>query len=154
LWTYDPTQIAAKPLFQVRWLIGDVIQTDQQLQDEEIGFAVTQRPSIYGAAAECCRALSARLARQADTAQGDLHTTYSQRSRAYALRAAEYESKAAIRGGALPYAGGVGIADKQNQEADTDRVPPQFQIGMEDSSLPVSSAGNQSIEPPEPGVSS
>jgi len=59
-WTYDPTQLLTTPMMQVRYLIGDTKDTDRQVQDEEIQFALSERPSVYGAAAIVCRALSAQ----------------------------------------------------------------------------------------------
>ena len=51
--------------------------------------------------------------------------------------------------GALPgYAGGISIADKQQEELDTDRVPPQFNIGMDDNYYPIAPAGNESDDSP------
>jgi hypothetical protein len=53
----------------------------------------------------------------------------------------------------MPYAGGISIADKQMQELDADRVPPGFQIGMDQNELPVAAAGNESdLTPPAPGL--
>lgn len=148
MWSYDATLLGVKPLYQVRFLTGDTLSGDQQMTDEEIAFVLTQRSSIYGAAAMCCRSLSAQKARLADTSTGDLRTTYSSLSQSYSKRAGEYEAQATARSGALPYAGGVTVTDKQNQEADGDRVQPQFQIGMEDNQLPVPPVGNESSNPP------
>lgn len=145
-WSYDATLLGAKPLYQVRFLTGDTLSGDQQMTDEEIAFVLTQRSSIYGAAAMCCRSLSAQKARLADVSTGDLRTTYSSLSQAYSKRAGEYEAQATARSGALPYAGGVTVTDKQNQEADGDRVQPQFKIGQEDNFLPVSPIDSQNTD--------
>jgi hypothetical protein len=144
LWSYsgDPTTSNKDA---IRFLIGDTIYSDPQLQDPEINFAYTTRGNIWGAAAMLCRALAAQLSRQADVVDQNLRNAYSQRARAYMIRASDYEVQAAIRSGAMPYAGGISIADKQQQEQDTDRVAPQFQLGMDDNFLPVGPAGNESL---------
>lgn len=142
-WTYSVSQLATSSLMQVRYLMGDTKSTDQQVQDEEITFALTQRPSVYGGAATVCRALASRLAREADTVDKDLRTVLSARSRAYLRMATDYEMQAAVRGGALPYAGGISVSDKQSRESNTDRVQPLFNIGMQDNPLPVGAAGNE-----------
>jgi hypothetical protein len=147
-WTYDTSQLASSKLMQVRYLVGDTRSTDQQVEDEEINFALTQRPTIYGAAATVCRSLSAQLSREADTVDKDLRTTLSARATAYGRRAADYELKAATRGGAMPYAGGISIADKVTNELDIDRVPPQFTIDMDDNYLPVAPVGNEGTPTP------
>jgi hypothetical protein len=128
---------------QVRLLVGDNIANAPQLQDEEITFFLTQRASIYGGAAECCRFLASQMSRQADTVQGDMRTMYSARAKSYAMRAADFENKAKIYGSSTPYAGGISISDKLQQVQDTDRVAPQFNIGMDDNYLPLSPAGNE-----------
>ena len=146
-WTYSVADLASSPKDQVRRMIGDVISSDQQIADEEINFAITQRSSVYGAAADCCRYIAAQYSRKADLvtqgAGGSLKTNYSQQSRAYAAMAATFESKSAMFGGAVPYAGGISVSDKQKNEQDTDRVAPQFNIGEFDNTLPVGSVGQE-----------
>lgn len=147
-WTYNLTTIATSPMTQVRRLIGDVIATDQQIADEEINFSLTQRSSIYGAAADSCRYIAAQYSRKADVIVqspqgGALKTNYSQQAKSYLAMAAQFENASIGRGGALPYAGGISVIDKQNNEADTDRVAPQFNIGMEDNYLPEGIVGNE-----------
>jgi hypothetical protein len=146
-WSYSIGDLATSPKDQVRLLIGDTVTTDQQMQDEEIDYYLTQRASPYGAAAECCRTLQARFSRSVDQKGGDTDAKYSQLAKAYGIKAAEFEAKAAA-GGSLPFAGGIDIHQKQRQEADPDRVQPQFQIGMDDDFLPVAPAGNETSNPP------
>jgi len=149
-WSYNPAQLATNTTYQVRRLIGDVNMNTQQVQDEEIAFALTQRATIYGAAAECCSYISAQYSRDVDTVAGELRTLYSSRAKAYAARGAYFESVALTRSGALPYAGGISESDKATQEQDADRVPPSFNIGMEEADLPVGPVGNETSSGPEP----
>jgi hypothetical protein len=142
-WTYNLSLLATSKLAQVRFLMGDTVATSPQMQDEEINFAITQRGSIYGAAADVCRALSAKLSREADTVDKDLRTMMSSRAKAYAARANALEIQGKVRGGALPYSGGISILDKVAQELDTDRVPPFFNRGMDTNYLPVAPVGNE-----------
>lgn len=152
-WSYDVDDLETSPKDQVRFLIGDMFTGDQQLQDEEINFAISLRASVWGAAAECCRALAAKFARSVDSAAGDTRTWLSQMAKGYSAKAGEFEAKAAMNGASAPYAGGISVADKIRQEADRDRVAPQFQIGMTDDFLPVAPAGNETSDPPgEPGA--
>lgn len=144
-WSYSPTSLATNPFMQVRRLIGDVISSDQQIADEEITFALTQRSSIYGAAAECCRYIAAQYSRQADTVTGELKENFSNRARAYSAMAMQMETLSTSRGGAVPYAGGISVSDKINQEANLDRVTPQFAIGMDDNFLPTGVVGNETL---------
>jgi len=151
-WTYSVSDLATSQKDQVRLAIGDTLSTDPQLQDEEIAFYVSKRGTIEGAAAECCRTLATQYARSVDTAAGDTKDAFSQMSKAYALKATAFEQLAALGGSGTSYAGGISVADKQRQEQDSDRVPPQFNIGMEDDRLPVDSAGNELADQPASGI--
>jgi hypothetical protein len=161
-WNYDPTlltppananadQLSQTQLMGVRYLVGDTITTDQQVQDEEILFVLTQRTSIWGAAATVCRSLASKYSRLVDTVDKDLRTTFSAKANAYRRAALGYEQDAMVRGGALPYAGGISFNDKIMNESNTDRVPPQFTIDMDDNYLPVAPIGNEPTPSPDDG---
>lgn len=136
-WTYDGSQIGASPLFQLRWLIGDINVKDQQFQDEELQWAMTQRSSLYGAAADACRSLASRLSREADSSQGNFRTSYSARARNYRAQAGTYEVMAMARSGGLSYSGQISQQDYDIAASDPDRMNPAFAVGMHESDLPV-----------------
>lgn len=145
IWTYSGDPSASRK-DAVRFLVGDTISTDPQLQDGEIEYVLTIRPTIYGAAAQCCRSLSSQYSRKADSVQADLRTTYSSIAKAYSMRAVEYETREAISGTGsqgLLYAGGISQTDKSTREQDTDRVNPAFNIGMTDNNIPIGPAGTE-----------
>jgi hypothetical protein len=137
----------------VRRMIGDVLTNDQQLQDTEINYAVSQYANLYLAAAECARWISAQYSRKVDTVQGEIRTLYSAQQRAYAQRAVDLEQRGMSRGaGAMPYAGAMTVADKGAQIADTSRVAPQFNVGMQDDLIPVGvGSGNETPGNPAGG---
>lgn len=136
VWTYDATQLATSMLMQVRRTIGDVNYNDKQVFDDEINFAIAQRPgSLYGASAETCRMIAANYSRQVDIGEGSQRQAYSQKARGYLAMARLFESRARIAGPGVPYAGGISVADKQVQEQNSDRVGPNFTIGMTDNQL-------------------
>jgi hypothetical protein len=143
-WSYNPSDLSSSQKDQIRMLIGDTNASTPQLQDEEIAYLATLRPNIYGAASDCCRALAAKYSSMSTESAGDSKITYSDISKAYARQAIAFASTAAAGGAGLPYAGGISQNDKQTQESDTDRVSPQFQIGMEDNLLPIGPVGNES----------
>ncbi len=145
-WTYNLAAINTAQLPQVRFLIGDTILTDQLLQDEEINYAIATRGNVYGAAADCCRSIGSTFSRQVDSAVGDLRASFSQKAKAYLQRALNLEGQFAVNGGAVPFGGGLTITDKMAAEADADRVPPQFAIGMEDNFLPIPDSGNEVLD--------
>jgi hypothetical protein len=147
-WTYNAALISTSPLMQVRRLLGDVIASDAQIQDEEINWALS-RWNVYGATAEMARSLAFQLARQVDIVTGpELRTTYSQRSKQY--HALSREMKRLAMKGAVPYAGAVSIADKINVIGDPDRVPPSFNRQQHDDLLPVGPVGEQTPVPGSP----
>lgn len=145
--TYDATALsgttAYSKLMQVRTLIADTNNKDALLWDEQINFAVAQRINIYSAAADCCRQIAAKYSRDVDITEGLLHKSYSARQRAFAARAEELDQRARIAGSGLPYAGGISRMDKQLQNQNSDRVVPQFMIGLTDAWLPVGPVDNE-----------
>lgn len=50
-WSYDPTNLQDSPKDQIRLLIGDTIDSDPLLQDEEIQFYIEQYPNDISRAA-------------------------------------------------------------------------------------------------------
>lgn len=137
---------------QVRRLVGDVLAGDQQMQDEEINWQITQYSTVYGAAGACCRMLAAQLARKVDTVQGELRTMYSAQTKRYLALAEDLEMRG-LRG-VVPYAGGISVTDKVNVAQDPDRAPPEFNKHQFDDLLPVGPVGEQTPTPGSPDLSS
>ena len=143
-WSYTLAAIATTPLYQVRLMIGDTVSSKPLLQDEEISFYITQDPSVWRAASRACRAIAGNFSRDADSVQGELKQVMSVRSKQYNSLAAQYANDAVARGGGLPYAGGISVFDKIQQELNPDRVEPQFNLGMDDNLVvPVGAVGNE-----------
>lgn len=127
-WSYSGNP-ASSDLDAVRFLIGDTNTADQQLSNEEIQFLIDQEGNVYRAAAKACLSISAKFARFVDKSVGDLQISYSQRQAAYASLAQSLTNQAATRS-AIPYAGGISLADKHATEDNTDRTPPAFYRGQ------------------------
>lgn len=142
VWTYsgDPSTSAKDA---IRFLMGDILPKDPLVNDNEITYAYTAKGSTYGAAAMLCRSLSSQYARLVDTVDRELRTSYSTKSANFLRMAIQFEQQASIASGAIPYAGGISVADKNAQVSDTDRVAPQFNIGFLDNLLPVGPVGNE-----------
>src|SRR5258708_31720934 len=103
----------------------------------------TPRENVYGAGALVGSTYAGRLSREADTQDREMRTQYSARARNYLAIASALENLAKGKGGAMPYAGGISVADKISQQDNPDRVTPQFQIGMMDDLIPGFPAGNE-----------
>lgn len=132
-WTYsgDP---GASDLDQLRFTIGDTDTTDQQLTDEELNYLLTDRGSVAGAAVSALHALIAKYTRLVDQRTGDIDIKYSQLLQGYRDLLAQITSVGGLAS-IVPdniYAGGISESDKETVEQDTDRVAPQFSLGMHD----------------------
>lgn len=131
----------------VRFLIGDTDNDDPLLQDEEIAYILTLETNVNMAAAKACRAIAATFARKATRKNvGDLSIDYSMRQQNYLDLAKKLESDAAIVL-ARPYCGGISQSDKDNRNADTDRVTPAFTKNQMDNKAawpPASPLGDDS----------
>ena len=120
-WTYDPTNLgtttAAERLDAVRFLVGDTNTVDQQVQDEEIAFALDQNGNnIYATAAWVAKGIAAKFARLVDVElDGQLSESYSQLQKHYGDLASEldYQSKSV--------SGGLSKATMNVVEDNTDR---------------------------------
>lgn len=141
-WSYSLTDLSSSAKDQTRLMIGDTNPANPLLQDEEINYFLSRRPSPYGAAAEACRALATFYSGLATTQAGDTKIMYSDLSKAFALRAAGFENQAANSGSGLPYAGGISQSDKETQLEDPDRVSPQFALNDDDNYFPVAPASD------------
>lgn len=127
-WTYsgDPSTSTKDA---VRFLIGDTNAADPQLQDEEITYLLNlYGGNIYTAAIVAARSLASKYSREPDVKIGDYSTSNSQKAKAYLALANELEQtqNKGLLGRVKPYAGGISIADKQQDEQNTDRVLPAF----------------------------
>ena len=145
-WSYNTNLLATNIKDAVRLLIGDVVSTDPQMQDEEITYLVNSRGSLYGGAAECCRVLAAKFSRSVDQQAGTTKIFYSQMAKAYTLKSIEFDYKSALIGASMPYAGGISLSDKQLQDINSDRVLPAFTKNMMDNSVPEISGRNETSE--------
>ena len=128
-WTYSQSQLD-EPRNQVRLKLGDTDSSDQQLQDEEIDQFLAETDSVEGATLAAARALAARYSRSVDKWVGDLKILGSQRSRHYLALVKALSGKASIH--AVPSAGGVFQAEKEDMEQNNALVQPFFRRGQHD----------------------
>lgn len=103
-WTYtatDFTTTASGRLNIVRLLVGDTNSDDQQVQDEEIAFALTQSGNnVYNAGSFVCRLLLSKYSRMVDTQlDGALEAKYSDRIKNYSLLAVQLQDLGKRAGG-------------------------------------------------------
>lgn len=114
----------------VRFLVGDTDENDQQVQDEEIAFALTQTSdNVYYAASFIADSLAAKYSRKVTTKlDGALSAEYSDLAKQYRLLAVTLKQQGQRYSGAslgVGY-GGLLISEIDAVREDTDRVLPSF----------------------------
>lgn len=132
-WSYEETDLSIDTdsgrLNSVRLLIGDTDIDDEQIQDEEVLFALAlNNNNIYLAGSWCCRTIAAKYSRRVNTQlDGALSADYSDLAKHYFSLAENLEyqgKKAAGQLGVL--AGGISKVRVDGVRANTDRVQPSF----------------------------
>ena len=109
----------------VRFLVQDTLEDEQLVTDEEIDYVLTQFADARQAAAQVADVIARGFARQANTKTPELSVDFTARAKEYRSLAVALRRESAELG-AIPYAGGISTADKDAQEALTDRVQPAF----------------------------
>lgn len=132
-WSYDPTDLdtttASGRLNSVRLLVGDTNTTDQQVQNEEITFALAESSNnIYTAASWVARAIASLYSRRVNTTlDGALSADYTDLAAQYFKLAEDLEYRGKTNGAVLGVAaGGLTISDIQAVRANTNRVEGSF----------------------------
>jgi hypothetical protein len=140
MWTYDSSDLnvntSSGRLNSVRLLVGDTDTTDQQVQNEEINFSLSQSSdSIYSAASWICRVISAKYSRLVTTQlDGVLQAEYNDLASKYTSLATQIEVLGKKTSGKAlgVFAGGISSSDAYAVEQDADRVKPAFVLGQFD----------------------
>lgn len=132
-WSYDERNLnttdALGRLNATRFLIGDTNEDDQQVQDEEVAFALAQANSnTYFAGAFLCRTIAAKYSRNVDVKiSGALEETSSQLQAHYLELAEALEYQAQKTGGLLGVvAGGITVSVVDGVRENTNRVAAKF----------------------------
>lgn len=131
-WTYGYAPSTSTP-DAVRYLVGQTSTGDPVLvYDEEIAFAIQQRPTAYGAASLVADTLASKYISQANRMTvGALTIQYQNRGTEYRDLARRLLANQALAG-VSPYVGGISQQDMLIDITNTDRVPMPFAIGMND----------------------
>ena len=132
-WSYDPTDLdtdtSAGRLNSVRLLVGDTDTTDQQVQNEEITFALSESSNnIYAAASWVARTIASKYSRRVNTTlDGALSADYTDLAAQYFKLAEDLEYRGKTNGAVLGVsAGGITISDINAVRANTNRVEGSF----------------------------
>lgn len=132
-WSYDPTNLdnatTSGRLNTVRLLVGDTDTNDQQSQDEEIIFGLTENSNnIYLAAAWIARTISSKYSRQVTTQlDGALSANYSDLAKQYQSLADQLEYQGKTNGASVGIlAGGITKSGIEAVRANTNRIEGSF----------------------------
>lgn len=135
-WSYtgDP---ANRPLDAVRLLISDTDSARPQLSDDELAWLLTQETNPYYAAARAAELISSSYSGKSTKTVGDLSISFGELASHYGDLADRLRAQAAdprLSGAVpVPYAGGLSVAEKQGDVADTDLVQPAFRVNQHSS---------------------
>lgn len=109
----------------VRFNIGDTIEADPQLQDEEILYLLDiNGGSIQQATIDAFKALISKYSRFVNEKVGDVSNALSDRLENFKLALSEYERK--LTAFVVPFAGGISVAGKKANERNTALIEPFF----------------------------
>ena len=136
-WSYDPTDLdtttASGRLNTVRLLVGDTDTIDQQVQNEEVTFALSENGNnVYYSGAWIARAIASKYSRQVTTQlSGALSADYSDLAKQYKTLADSLEYQGKTSGAVIGVlAGGITVARTAAVRANTNRVKPAFRKGQ------------------------
>mgnify|MGYP005988775759 CR=1 FL=1 len=132
-WSYDPSNLdtttASGRLNTVRLLVGDTDTNDQQVQDEEITFALSQNNNgVYSASSWVARTISSQYARRVTTQlDGVLSADYSDLMKHYSTLADNLEYQGKTSGAVVGVlAGGITKSGINAVRQDTNRIEGSF----------------------------
>tara|TARA_R110000787_G_scaffold261218_1_gene366518 strand:+ start:382 stop:837 length:456 start_codon:yes stop_codon:yes gene_type:complete len=132
-WSYEEydlnTTTASGRLNTVRLLVGDTDSIDQQIQNEEISFALSQNGNnVYYSGAWVARAISSKYSRRVTTQlSGALSADYSDIAKQYMVLADTLSYQGKTSGAAVGVlAGGTTISGIEAVRANTNRIEGSF----------------------------
>ena len=132
-WSYDPTDLdtstASGRLNIVRLLVGDTDTVDQQVQNEEITFGLSENGNnIYLSASWIARAISSKYSRLVTTSlSGALSSDYSDLAKQYQTLADQLEYQGKTNGASVGIlAGGITKTQVEGVRANTNRIEGSF----------------------------
>jgi len=132
-WSYEEYDLnnttASGRLNTVRLLVGDTDSLDQQVQNEEVLFALSENGNnVYYAGAWVARAISAKYSRKVTTQlSGALSADYSDLAKQYIVLADNLEYQGKTSGAAVGVlAGGISKSTVEAVRTNTNRIEGSF----------------------------
>jgi len=130
----------------VRFLLGDTDPTSEFLTDEEIGWMLEQETNLYRAAALACELIAEQTQSGVQSKSvGDLSISYGDTAAAWKGKAMALRRRATLA--ARPKMASVSVSERAAENADADRLPPVFSIGMHDAPESTVNASTRALDP-------
>ncbi len=112
-----------------RFLLGDTDSATPQLNDAEILFLLSSHgDDPLAAAIDGAEVLSAKYGSIADQRTGDISVTYSKQASGYADLAHRLRARTPV----TMWAGGMSVAERDEDAADADLIQPHVTVGFMD----------------------
>ena len=135
-WSYNATDLGTDTgsgrLNSVRYLVGDTQTSDEQVQDEEIVFALAQTSdNVYNAAAFVANTIASKYSRLVTTKlDGALSSNYSELAKSYRILATELKTlgQRYNSAGLGFFVGGVLISEVDAVRSNTNRISSSFRM--------------------------
>lgn len=126
--TYD--EALGNALSQVRFLIGDTIETGAMFTDAAINGAIAfMDDDVYEAAASLADQLAARYSSSSSISIDGLNVNFGEKAKAYNDLAVRLRSQNTDENNiGDPFVGGVSVSDMRAVNSDTDRPPNAFGV--------------------------
>lgn len=133
-WTYDSSDLdkdtSAGRVNVVRYLVGDTNTSDQQVQDEEITFALTEsNDDVYYAASFVAGTIASLYARKVDIELDTaIKESLSGLSKQYRDLSAQLRQTAQVKsgGGLGSFGGGLTVTSVEAKRANDNLIKPSF----------------------------
>lgn len=119
--SYDPTKLSLMGKDRLRFELGDTIEADAMLQDEELTTILGENPTLKHAKAKAAEILATNYAREASYKVGPLSYNLADRAELWAKKAELWKLEA--EGETTSPGGG---------KTEADYGTPYFTIGMHD----------------------
>ncbi len=151
-WTYNPAISTTRD--QVRLALGDTDSSAQLFSDEEIAGAITLYGGALNTAAALADGLAGKFSRSVTFAVEGLRIENSAKAESYRRLAQTLRAQSALApGGIGVLVSGVSKGEMDAENADTDRVPNRFVVGMQDfPGLPLARPGEDENTDTDPAL--
>ena len=134
-WEYDPADLSSSQTARVHFYLGDTVEADPLIQDEEIDFIILAWTPVYGEnadllfAAQAAESIAAKFAREVSYSADGVSIGTNELADKYRGLAAQLRQQNKENSvGGEPYVGGV----NPYETPDPLIKPTSFAIGMHD----------------------